>query len=63
MIMQDDIFKDTAAIETLWGVFNKMKRVEYGSVVEIGDGFKADSEMLYNCFQKELNAQSKISMN
>jgi len=55
--------EDMITLGQLWAIFRKIKRVEYGSSIEIGGGFKVDTEMLYNSYQKELNAQARIGLN
>jgi len=55
--------ENTITLEALWAIFSKIKRVSYGSSVELRSEFKVDTEMVYNCFQKELNAQAQICMN
>lgn len=63
MADKQTIMEDTITLETLWIIFSEIKRTSYGSNIEIRSGFVADTEALYNCFQKELNAQAQISMN
>jgi len=50
-------------LEQLWAVFTKIKLIPYGSTIGIRTSFKADTEMIYNCLQKELNAQAQLGMN
>ena len=55
--------EDTIPLEQLWALFTKIKSVSYGSNVEIRDSFRADTEMIYNSYQKELYVHSQIGMN
>lgn len=55
--------EDTITLGQLWAMFRKIKRVEYGSSIEIRGDFRIDTEMLYNSYQKELNAQARIGLN
>lgn len=55
--------EDTITLEQLWVLFSKIKRVSYGSSVEIRSDYKANTEMIYNSYQKELIAQASFGMN
>lgn len=55
--------ENTITLEQLYILFSKIKTISYGSTLEIRDNFKADTEMIFYSYQKELNAQAQIGMN
>jgi len=55
--------EDTITLETLYALFKKIRKTAFSSSIVIRTDFTATPEMLYNCFQKELDVHSRIGMN